>query len=103
MDRLKLREIDAMVTGAQAGDHFFFACRFPLSLNAHLLMIDICPDSGHSSQMPNRRNSEEDGKDECLSCRKIIHMYMPLTVSSPVIISCDRKNIIDNVSYHYPD
>ena len=30
-DIFKLRQIDNMVRGAQAGDHFFFACLSPLS------------------------------------------------------------------------
>ncbi|KIM84461.1 hypothetical protein PILCRDRAFT_818025 [Piloderma croceum F 1598] len=55
-----LGQIDIMVTGAQAGDRFFFAY------------------SGHSGQVPNRHNSEEDGQDE-------------------TIISSDGKDLIDNI------
>ncbi|KIM86871.1 hypothetical protein PILCRDRAFT_815306 [Piloderma croceum F 1598] len=54
-----LKEIDVMVAGAQAGDRFFFAY------------------SGHSSQVENRHNSEEDGKDES-------------------IITVDGKDLMDN-------
>jgi len=54
-----LRQIDELVEGAQPGDHFFF----------HY--------SGHSGQVTNRTNSEEDGMDE-------------------VIISVDGKDLIDN-------
>jgi hypothetical protein len=61
----KLRQIDIMVTGAQAGDRFFFACWCSVFL--HLFMINDRADSGHSGQVPNRHNSEEDGQDECRS------------------------------------
>ncbi|KZP14178.1 hypothetical protein FIBSPDRAFT_1048949 [Athelia psychrophila] len=54
-----LRAIDNLVDDAQAGDHLFFYY------------------SGHSGQVTNRHNSEEDGKDE-------------------VIITSDLKDLVDN-------
>ncbi|KAF7967801.1 hypothetical protein HWV62_32991 [Athelia sp. TMB] len=59
-----VKSIDDLVRDAQAGDHFFFYY------------------SGHSGQVTNRHNSEEDGKDE-------------------VIITCDYKELVDNVSFPY--
>lgn len=59
----KLRAIDNLVDDAQAGDHLFFYCEFPSDLDVHSISNALA-DSGHSGQVTNRHNSEEDGKDE---------------------------------------
>ena len=85
-----------MVHGAQAGDHFFFACWCHAFLYI-ILIIDDPADSGHSGQVTNRNNSEEDGQDEGWSDSSS-YSCMLLTLPFVVIISCDGKDLIDNVS-----
>ncbi|KAF7351287.1 Mitochondrial chaperone BCS1 [Mycena sanguinolenta] len=86
-----LRAIDDLVRGARKGDRFFF---------------HYC---GHTMQVENRSNSEEDGMDECLvpvdgEANKIVdnelrrHLVSPLPVGSSLVAvfdSCHSASLLD--------
>ncbi|KAJ7209027.1 caspase domain-containing protein [Mycena haematopus] len=86
-----LRAIDDLVRGARKGDRFFF---------------HYC---GHTTQVENRSNSEEDGMDECLvpvdgEANKIVdnelrrHLVVPLPVGSSLVAvfdSCHSASLLD--------
>jgi hypothetical protein len=94
---IKLRQIDELVKGAQPGDHFFFHCtQYPHYFHAYV-SNGSCLDSGHSGQVTNRTNSEEDGMDEG-ACHPSVSLSLLLIFPSLVIISVDGKDLIDNVS-----
>jgi hypothetical protein len=63
----KMRELENLVQGAIAGDHFFFLCKGLSSFVSLLEGTDGHIDTGHSVQIdqpPGKTPREIDGKDE---------------------------------------
>lgn len=95
----QLAALRDFVRGASPGDAFVFFCTL-LPLFIFFLLITTPSDAGHSGQQPATIDPNEvDGLDECLS--NLIILPAPQTLMSCldiVIVTCDFKIILDNVS-----